>query len=192
MMSTRAIPESKIEMITISELAVVREQERADDLRDPLVRAEQALRRMGDSGGGTALAKLVVALAGFAPLKFSDLHALDLENSHLAVELLREYLLGRRGGSAWHGLGEFAQTELDVFGVRALNSECRWSDANLETPPENQPVVVVYASGVMSFGRNLCGDFCEYNPETDRLVESGVAWGGNGIRRWMLIEYPVR
>lgn len=185
------LPETRIETITVSELAAVRAKEAQDDL---LVCAEQALRRMGDSGGGTALAKLFVALAGIAPLKMADLHCLDVENSHLAVELFREYLLGRRGASVWHGMGEFAMAELDSFGARALNSECRWSDASLEIPPENQPLVVVYASGVMSFGRNLDGMFCEYLPDIDRFAEpeSGAGWGGNGVRRWMMIERPLR
>lgn len=184
------LPETGYESITATELQKIRE----DELKsDPLVRAEQALRMMGDSSGGIALAKLLVAFADLAPLRMNVLQSFDLQNSALAVELLHAFLLHRRDGADWQSLGGFAKAQLDYFGVRVAGDvQCQWIDANEVLPPENAPLVVVFASGVMGFGRNLDGQFCEYHPNLDRFIGGEVKWGGSGVRRWMLVDRPVR
>lgn len=79
--------------------------------QDVFYQAELKLRALRDSGGGQALATLIVALHQDwqKNFNFSTLCRLDSESRHLAVSLVREYLLGNRRHDEWESLAELAQ-----------------------------------------------------------------------------------
>ena len=80
----------------------------------------------------------------------------------------------------------------EAYGVVCLPVQFSWVKTQDALPGEQQPVVVISASGVMSFGRMIEGRFCEYHPDVDRFVDSEMEWGGTrGIQQWMPIDRPL-
>lgn len=80
----------------------------------------------------------------------------------------------------------------EAYGVVCLPGQFSWVKTQDALPGEQQPVVVITASGVMSFGRMIEGRFCEYHADVDRFVDSEMEWGGlRGIQHWMPIDRPL-
>lgn len=79
--------------------------------QDVFYQAELKLRSMRDSGGGQALATLIIAIHQDwkKSFNFSSMCRLDGENRQLAVSLVREYLLGNHRSDEWESLAELAQ-----------------------------------------------------------------------------------
>lgn len=100
-------PPAEIETITVEEY---RSEHAAAVAQEVLLEAEQAIRNLGDCGGGRALAQFVMALAdGSRRFCIQDLCMLDLENSDLVARLFREYMVGKRSPDEWQSLAELAQ-----------------------------------------------------------------------------------
>lgn len=100
-------PPAEIETITVEGF---HSEYTAAVAQDVLLETEQAIWRLGDCGGGRALAQFVMAIAdGTRRLRIHDLRTLDLANSDLVARLFHEYMVGMRSQDEWQSLAELAQ-----------------------------------------------------------------------------------
>lgn len=99
-------PRADVLTITVDELHAQRAAELANDV---FLQAELILRKLGDTGGGRALAGLIHALCGQKALNFNDLQPLDSSNRPVAVALIREFLDEKRSFDEWASLAELAE-----------------------------------------------------------------------------------
>ena len=78
--------------------------------QDVLLEAEQAIRNLGDCGGGRSLALFIMAIADDGRrFRVSDLSTLDVGMSSLAARLFHEFMVGKRDHDEWQSLAELAQ-----------------------------------------------------------------------------------
>lgn len=68
-----------------------------------------------------------------------------------------------------------------------------WVPVTDGTPDDQQEIVVLLCSGICRFGRIIDGHFCDYDPTTDRYLESTFPFGPKGITYWLpLTPHPRR
>jgi heme oxygenase len=97
------------EILTIS-VDDFRAQQAAEIANDVFLQAEQILRRLGNTGGGRALSRLIHALhVQGGGLNFNDLLPLDIDNRSVALALIKEFLDEARSFDEWESLVELAE-----------------------------------------------------------------------------------
>jgi len=100
-------PPAVIETMTVAEY---RADHAAAVAQDVLLEAEQAIRNLGDCGGGRSLALFIMAIADDGRrFRVSDLSTLDVGMSSLAARLFHEFMVGKRDHDEWQSLAELAQ-----------------------------------------------------------------------------------
>ncbi len=94
-------------------------------MQDTSIRTEEVIRRLGECGSGSALARVICALARPWDVKFAfnELEVLDIENRKLATDLIADWLSGSQTYGDWARLEALARECSHLIDFKEESSE---------------------------------------------------------------------